>query len=160
MTLAFSTQLNGKPTYFVEKILAGLHSFEDFKGFYLSDLYNHDLDYLEMAAPKLHTIREDKKDRWKPGNKIHNKIWTGKPYNSPTFQFTPVLKCVSTQVISIKHSSEKWRQPWVTVDNSLLTGPEIEELAINDGFESSKEFFEYFNQDFTGKIIHWTKWRY
>ena len=34
------------------------------------------------------------------------------------------------------------------------------QLAINDGFESLKHFFEYFNEDFEGKIIHWTDLKY
>jgi hypothetical protein len=57
MTLAFSTELNGKKTNFVEKILSGLHGFQNFEGFKLSNLYNHDLDYLETATAKIHTIR-------------------------------------------------------------------------------------------------------
>lgn len=33
-------------------------------------------------------------------------------------------------------------------------------LAINDGFESIDDFFNYFNEDTTGKIIHWTDLEY
>jgi hypothetical protein len=39
---------------------------------------------------------------------------------------------------------------------------EIEELAINDGFDSVADFWDYFSSygDFEGRIIHWTDLTY
>lgn len=36
----------------------------------------------------------------------------------------------------------------------------VEVLAKNDGFSGVKEFFEWFSEDFKGKIIHWTDLKY
>jgi hypothetical protein len=36
----------------------------------------------------------------------------------------------------------------------------VEVLARNDGFATVKDFFEWFSEDYTGKIIHWTELRY
>jgi hypothetical protein len=36
----------------------------------------------------------------------------------------------------------------------------LEPLATNDGFDTVDEFFQWFNEDFTGKIIHWTDLKY
>lgn len=36
----------------------------------------------------------------------------------------------------------------------------IEKIAINDGFDSVDDFFSWFKDDFTGKIIHWTNLKY
>jgi len=37
---------------------------------------------------------------------------------------------------------------------------EIERLAENDGFNTASDFLEWFDHDFTGKIIHWTDYKY
>ena len=39
-------------------------------------------------------------------------------------------------------------------------GKNIKLLTKNDGFESVESFFEYFNENFRGKIIHWTEFTY
>src|SRR5699024_2081987 len=49
--------------------------------------------------PKIHTIRHDEKDRWKPGMKIHP-IINNRTKNR--FQFAPVVECQSVQKIKIK----------------------------------------------------------
>ena len=36
----------------------------------------------------------------------------------------------------------------------------IPNLAQNDGFDCEEEFFAYFNKAYTGKIIHWTDYKY
>src|SRR5690554_6547944 len=106
MTLGFSTQINGKPSYFIEKIWESLPK----------DLIKRDYE-LSLACykqqfgkfwhvspteikPKKHTMREDKNDRWKAGNDIHMVI------NNRTnnrFQFAPTIKCVSTQEVRISY---------------------------------------------------------
>ncbi len=51
----------------------------------------------------------------------------------------------------------------VSIDQKSLTLKEISELAINDGFESTRRFFEWFENygsEFSGKLIHWTDKRY
>jgi len=48
----------------------------------------------------------------------------------------------------------------IQVNDKQLNYIEIEQLAINDGFDSLKDFMHWFNVDFEGKIIHWTKLKY
>jgi hypothetical protein len=162
MTLSFSTELNGKPTYFVEKIISGLHMFNDFH-FPLSDKYSHDLDMIETCEPKVHTIREDKSNRWKPGIKIHFVI------NNRTdkrFQFVDTFPVISTQDIWIMPANKSvlvWQKDNNDSSNSYrdgywktLTQSQIEFLSRNDGFDTVQDFWNYFNREFGGKIIHWT----
>lgn len=168
MTLGFKTKwANGEPTYFVEKIWAGF-SLDDYLWFnengcwsteYYKDNFSVNYDWFKVfmkATPKLHTIREDKPNRWKAGNKIHFVI------NNRTknrFQFAPVIPVFSTQKIQIQ-PTRKGDYVWIYVDGRLLNYDESEKLAINDGFESLKQFCLWFNKPFTGKIIHWTSLKY
>lgn len=158
--------LAGNPTYFPEKILASLvWNYPDFDwGPFLNEialkkeLYEYTTGDYHM---KPHTIREDKNNRWKAGNKIHFQIWLGKPYRSEVFQFAPVFHCVSTQKIEICwRLQELGAYPPVFLDGRQLTLGLISYLAANDGFDSLVDFFSWFNEDFTGKIIHWTSLKY
>lgn len=172
MTLSFSTQINGEPNYFIEKIWCGLLKNETVDELEYPD---HICNYLDrfgkkwdgiendlpiICAPKIHTIRADKKDRWKVGNKIHFVI------NNRTkdrFQFAPVIKCTGVQDIEIVYSrSRNDDTPFVFIgdDRVLLRTHELFELAKNDGFDSIADFFAWFNSDFKGKIIHWTDCSY
>jgi len=170
MTLAFSTQLNGKPTYFVEKICKSLREL-------CPPLINplakaHTvirLSVYHQCNSKNHTIRADEKDRWQPGKLIHFVI------NNRTknrLQFAPVVPVVSTQKIKIHWFGEsrslqasklapfRFNYVDVVIDGNVMTINQVTELAQNDGFDSIEDFFTYFKTDFKGKIIHWTDLKY
>lgn len=176
MTLGFRTKwqienmpihMADKPTYFVDKIWQSIHS--NFrtdseskysvprypKEYYLS--IEKGLITMYKREPKKHSIREDKKNLWKAGNNIHFVIGNR---TKNRFQFAPVIKVKSTQKIEILHGLKSDKQAFVTVDGKTLHIAEIEQLAINDGFDSVDDFFAWFNKDFTGKIIHWTNLKY
>ena len=80
--------------------------------------------------------------------------------------------CISTQTIDIKYHDHHDYIPEiynhfhkddlvnVYIDNRTIAYPKLYKLAINDGFDSIEKFFEWFNKDFTGKIIHWTNLKY
>ena len=165
MILPFSTQLNGKPTYFPEKIIKSL-DVSDVEKATLNDslaeiICPKDFEFILGSTnpffehhPKLHTIRKDEKDRWNPGILIDFFINTRK---KNMFRFAPKIPVVSIQHIGILHYRDN---PEVNIDGKYLFPNEIEQLAINDGFESVDEFFQYFNEDFHGKIIHWTNLKY
>ncbi len=182
MILPFSTQINGKPTYFVEKIWKGLktQSPESYIKLWATvspeettKQFPVDIDIYNEVKPKLHTIREDKKDRWKPGVMIDFFI---NARQKNMFRFAPRIPVVSTQEIRIKYTESSSNTPLIYIEvfgkndyKCLDTfNPKtkqssfklIEKLAINDGFDSVEDFFAYFNKDFTGKIIHWTDLRY
>lgn len=176
MILSFSTQLNGKGTLFPEKIWGGL-LLDKSLGSKSADLNfsmhrtteNWELIKPNIEKPKLHTIRKDKNDRWQPGTMIDFYINSRR---KDMFRFAPRIPVVSTQEIEINWYCEKrdlepsklahkhYNYVEVVVGSNVLDIKEIEKLAVNDGFENVADFFAYFNEDFKGKIIHWTDLKY
>lgn len=188
MTLGFSTKINGKPNYFIEKIWSGFTHFagdtewlclyNNYKIYHKVDLGKPwDEEYPSINRgnkPKLHTIRQDPSNRWRAGMDIHFVI------NNRTknrFQFAPVVKCVRVQTIEIEWvdlGTFLGREVRVFVDSTKVIGKfnendkycldgigrSLEDLATNDGFDSVEDFFKYFNNDFKGKLIHWTNLKY
>ena len=169
MILPFSTQINGKPTYFVEKIWQGFPNQEQYldEWFQLEskiyDGYEFSPDAPGMQ-PKPHTIREDKNDRWKPGVMIDFFI---NARQKNMFRFAPRIPVVSTQRILMSYAYANIIH--ITINGRRLNDwQEKEKLAINDGFDSWDDFVDYFipiiekSEDgfFTGKIIHWTDLKY
>lgn len=172
MTLAFSTKfpkgkpgLEGKPTRFVEKILESMnvHQLTEFhpwneKVDQLEKMDFFDFDYLyNDPTPKIHTMRSDEKDRWKKGKLIHPVINNRTPER---FQFAPKMVCSGTERISLIH---RYARTIVMIDEKFYCDsddPKMLKLAQNDGFDSVDDFFAWFNQDWAGKIIHWTPFRY
>lgn len=180
MILPFSTQLNDKPTYFVEKILRAIEIYKapvnllDYWRFTGFDLFSK-----QLLNPKLHTIREDKNNRWKAGTKIDFFINVRK---KDMFRFAPVLPVISTQKIDFiwKDNTENLSYCGITYDRTctimiddrfygdayllneyvVTSSYNLESFAHNDGFDTVEDFFKCFNQDFTGKIIHWTDLKY
>lgn len=178
MILAFSTvfpkgkgSLSGKRTFFTNKIVTGLwktHSKKMNKYISSKKIPNNMLDnlslfvYEENLSPKIHTIRRDLKNRWKAGNDIHFYI---NVRTKNQFQFAPVVKVKSIQKIEISYHFDHGRsglERWtnILIDGVELDKKECENLAVNDGFEDLDDFFNWFDEDFTGKIIHWTDLKY
>ena len=182
MTLGFQTKWkNGKPTYFIEKILSSISYVIPLNEFYqLFDLlkdkgYVNVLQYAE-CDPKHHTIREDNTNRWKAGRLIHFVIGNR---TKKRFQFAPVIPVISTQTIFFNYGlTNKFvsclfkipkkdlekplisTEPNIFIDERLISKKEAEQLAINDGFDSYESFIKYFDREFSGKIIHWTNLKY
>lgn len=196
MTLSFRTHwgkemgdLAGKPTHFAEKIIRGLYVNEIIcrtEQYYLVAELNKKNRFhinLEDVVPKFHTIREDKKDRWKVGSKIHFVV------NNRTkdrFQFAPVLQVKSIQKIEFIPTWERGegRRTMIIIDGLrhgtfwhdikvLVGGRYVLEadgfgesegckLAKNDGFDTLDDFFKFFKNDRpkTYKLIHWTTLKY
>lgn len=167
MTLSFRTKTNGKETKFVEKILAGLHGLPYFNGFIISNKYEIDLDYLETASPKIHTIRKDRSGRWKEGRNIHFVI-NNRMKNR--FQFVPqLIPVISTQMIWIRPNEKmilverhvgETRQWEASFYWHPLTEKDKKQLIKNDGFDNSEDFWDFFQEEFGGVIIHWTNLKY
>lgn len=172
MILSFSTKLNNKSTYFVEKIWAGIENMfaentEEGLRYLMPKEYFDCLDLgfqnMKPFKSKLHTIREDKKNRWKSGLKIDFFINCRQPN---MFRFAPTLQVLNVQKIEInwfKSIEEKrfwYKDTTISIDNRYLSASEVKDLALNDGFDSVEEFFNYFDNNFKGKIIHWTNLKY
>lgn len=177
MILPFSLQLNGQETLFVEKITQGLYQSEyvseEVKKAMLeyswpkNEYYQHPWSCRNDLHDKIHTFRKDEKNRWKPGTNIHMAV------NNRTrkfWQFAPVIPCVSTQQVNIIHTRVRIQiyidfkcycevfKDKTYSDSSNLK--KLQKLAENDGFETWNRFLKYFNTDFSGKIIHWTNFKY
>ena len=120
-----------------------------------------------LDGTKIHSMREDLHNRYREG--VNLQMATGvrtKKYHQ--FAQNP---CTGTQKIKIQYKSTGSVN--VFIDGVLFyyqdsRGFVSEEkskknmllLAKNDGFDSIGSFFAWFNKDFSGKIIHWTPFRY
>jgi hypothetical protein len=114
------------------------------------------------GGTKKHTLREDKKNRYYAGCLLH--LSTG--VRTKNHRRLKDTVCTGIQRIQIRYGSGGYQDVFayqdveVTVDGRSLGSGEIGELAKNDGFETSDDFFRWFNKDYTGKIIHWTNLKY
>lgn len=153
-------QLAGRPTNFPEKIWESLlqnnvwMNTDEFIEFGMENLPKNYKIGTHHFKP--HTIRQDLNDRWSVGMNIH--FYTNARQKNMK-QFAPVVKVKSIQKIHI-HYSEAFDHRYASVDGRQLQNHELRQLALNDGFDSLKSFFAYFNKDFTGKLIHWTDLKY
>lgn len=111
---------------------------------------------------KIHSIREDKSGRWKTGRLIHMAHGVRTKFYHCFYKDY----CVSIQKIKITHFDvRKYKNTSsvrIWIDEKLFydVSQDIEKLAKNDGFDSVEDFFKWFDEDFKGKIIHWTDFRY
>ncbi len=110
---------------------------------------------LIYKGTKIHSIREDKANRWHIGRQIH--LATGvrtKDYK----QFSDKI-CTGIQLIEINYMQ---LPVIVKVDNRKLSRFSVTLLARQDGFDTVDDFFKFFEPYgfFQGRIIHWTNKRY
>lgn len=172
MILAFSTHfpkdkgsLSGKETLFPHKIWKAILSNdiivfrEDYSHQIIPDhyaLFAEQFGSLSKMAllPKLHTIRGNKKGKYKKDCKLHPSVFVR---TKEQFQFAPTIRCISTQKLEISY---RHGQMYISVDDRFLDFKEAVLLAKNDGFDSLTDFLLYFDDDFTGEIIHWTPLKY
>ena len=182
MTLSFmqhwkSGKNKGKPTFFVDKIWS---SFDEYTFLACFDTFSipHKEKvgrYIESnKKAKSHSIRFGKR-QWIAGNDIHFAI------NNRTknyFRFAPITEVVSVQKIEFEliggltEDAQSYDIMNVFIDEKnfgsfdrlkkeVIFGEDnLQQLAINDGFESVEDFFEYFNENATGQLIHWTDLTY
>lgn len=103
-----------------------------------------------LSGKKKHTIREDSNNRWHPGKYIH--MATGVRTKSYK-QFASAI-CMQVDLIFIWPSREQVKISTSYFNVHNLNKNEIEALAINDGFKSSKEFWQWFNKPLIGRLIY------
>lgn len=163
----------GKPTCFRAKIRNHIYDVP-YSIFFPKDKNGNYLPAITVSSRKIHSIREDSHSRWKPGMKIHH----AHGVRTKNYDWFAESICMSTQSIEIRQVSidevdasttvidyiKKLEIPIkifeVYIDNRRLSGTEFDILAKNDGFDSTDEFFLWFNKSFKGKIIHWTDYKY
>ena len=106
-----------------------------------------------LEGVKIHTIREDKHDRWKSGMKIH--FATG--VRTKNYKQFAEKVCLGVQEIYIEFNAAG---ALVMIDGNVTSAYEKYNLALNDGFNDFGELKMFFNTGFKGRIIHWTALRY
>lgn len=107
---------------------------------------------LVESGCKLHTIRDLRKDdrHAKPGDKLQ--LYTGLRTKQcrKLIEADPICWDVFDIVIDSKQEA-------VRINGGLLRPAELEALAIGDGCESVKEFFEFFPTAEERKLICWAE---
>lgn len=109
-----------------------------------------------LSGEKIHSIRPDPGNRWKPGMKIH--FATG--VRTKNYEQFMAGECKSVQGIFIDALLRT-----VIINNKTIKGDQLIWLSAKDGFDHVDDFFEFFFQEyngekFTGKLIHWTDFKY
>lgn len=104
----------------------------------------------EKLTPKHHTIRAGK--RWKTGDKVVLKVWSGKPYRSKTIQITPPLD-LTVFDFEINAFGD------AVINGAIFRDAEL--VAKNDGlsFVDWSYWFDFghIGKTFSGQIICWNK---
>lgn len=113
---------------------------------------NPKFEQLIKDCVKVHTIRADKGSRWKVGNKIH--FWRGNPRNTrgknKPYQFGV------GEVSRIAKVKINPNLNYIVIDGAeFRTKGELDDIAINDGFENWEEMKTFFTDVFVGKLIFW-----
>jgi len=128
------------------------------------------LGFKKQFVPKIqkrikkHTMRTDAHNRWKVGMSIQ--MATGvrtKNYNC----FKEGI-CKHIQSVEIKWTKQnvgmanesKAVQVFIDGRNVTNDSDTVDMLVKCDGFDSRKEFFEWFNESATYRLIHWTDLEY
>ena len=177
MTLSFSTHFKDEtPNYFVEKILHSFPSLKPAHSCYKAlhgstweqrayaarcPTEHYDLTwfgYPDKLIPKIHTIRRDEKRRWKSGMDINFVLFNR---TKKRWEFITGT-CTAVQSIRIQKAANR-AEIGVWIDGKLLehdTETTLIEFVYNDGFETIKQFKDWFAEDFEGVLIHWTDKRY
>ena len=122
---------------------------------------------LIMQGSKVHTIRDDKGNRWRAGMAMH--MYTGGRFSKEYRQFAE-KQCTSVQEINmwLDEDDNGLSILHVFVESDSQAAFDYEQFAIRDGFSSMKAFYDYWmpiieelpGERFTGKIIHWTDLKY
>ncbi len=108
-----------------------------------------------LNRSKIHTIRKNNK-RWTVGKKIH--FATG--VRTKNYNCFKEGECIALQEFAIYWRGNTVYPVAVTISKRKLSLDEVEALAKNDGFDHVDDFYDWFNEDFKGIIIHWTDYLY
>jgi hypothetical protein len=157
-----------EPTYFKEKI---------------TERFFEDQPNPIVFVPKIHTFREDPHDRWKAGMKV-SMVYRGAGYKIIDWfnEGIPELGTIkSIQKIDITYyrihtkdfplffGREKslTPNPLDFLESNVISikvdGKETgnyREIVRNDGFYDINQFKKWFKKDWSGKILHFTDFRY
>lgn len=118
------------------------------------------LDFVDKICgqKKIHTIRADKKFRWKQGMTIQ--FWFGNPRNTrgkdKPYQFA---EGICNMVVDININNQPNNRHVICQQlGGVLNNAQVDLLAEMDGFNNTEEFWEWFNEpNFKGRLIFWAQ---
>ena len=117
-----------------------------------------------LSGSKIHTIREDIHNRWKPGKIMH----MAKGVRTKNYKQFCESQCTSIQELKIVFNPDYFFNQ-VFLDEEELEYRQICNLILNDGFTRVVDFYNWFlpkaklenrTYIYKGKIIHWTDFKY
>jgi hypothetical protein len=139
----------GELTWFIPKIWAALVQMNGRP----ENIPDNTFNFYQSHIPKWHTIRPG--NRFKAGDFIDFRYWSGMPYRSPQLKAFPFTIPVE-RVFNIEID----KSGVIMIDGVIdCTGNNLaEELAKNDGL-SHEDFLAWFSKTlpFNGQIICWSK---
>lgn len=179
----WATKNSPAPTYFREKILHSVGLMREG-----GPIVKYDPNqFIGVMGKKIHTMRLDPRNRWKAGRKIEM-VYRGAGYKILDHfnKGIPELgNCKSTQQIRIAWSGDDSEDIIGVLSKAIgiqrkhlviiVDGKEVAEFTFTDsavgstdpqsiikkdGFDDPFQFAKWFKKDWSGKIIHWTDFRY
>lgn len=100
---------------------------------------------------KIHTICEDKKQRYKVGMNLQHS--TGVRTKKMKIHIENLCTRIDNVFINPRDQT-------VSVNNRLLTEFEKQVFIFNDGFDTIEDFWKWFNVPANYRLIQWTKFKY
>ncbi len=150
----------GKPTYFVEKILTSINKIPSGKAIYLQKTSNQntflseffETDFSKEHTPKHHTIRAG--HRFKKGDYFSPRSWVGKPYRSKQ------IILADDVLITSVFDFEMDLNGVYSINGKYIDEETYPILAQNDGLTEEQMMYWFMpNYDkpiaFSGQIICW-----
>lgn len=106
-----------------------------------------------QAGTKMHTIRRG--HRWRAGQRISFCLNADQAIGRTFHPDTTVRSIQHVRIVGGRH---------LFIDERLILGAELEQLARHDGFPNSETLLQWFQDHygplFEGQLIHWTPARY
>lgn len=104
-----------------------------------------------LDGRKVHTVRIDANNRWKPGKIINFALGV----RTKKYKEFALGRCTGVSLIIINPELQR-----VEIDNAqgykcVFRGAGVLDFAKNDGFDSLEDFWKWFNKPFAGKLIFW-----
>jgi hypothetical protein len=139
MILSFKTNIDGKPTGFIDKILKhlGKEAVVEYVAKQPSFIRFALTVSIAEATPKKLTIRDDPHNRWSAGRKIH--FATGA--RTKNYECFAEGECKAVAFLWI--TLYKNFSYCISIDQDNLSYTEAQQLATDDGFETIAEFLEF-----------------
>ncbi len=114
----------------------------------------------ELSPLAIHSIRTDKKERWKKGQILHLHNENGERKSTVNVCSVQKFEVRYVRVLESAKSQNTMKVAYIFIDGRKLEREEIEELAMNEGYKNIIHFSANYMHEMKGKLVHWTKKKY